>query len=71
MFYGLGWLNQMLQQVTNHTTGILQVSGIFVILGISFAQFIFVLNIILSFLRKNEFCFMKKLAIPIQSVRLK
>lgn len=60
LFYGLGWLNQMLQQVTNHTTGVLQVSGIFVILGISFAQFIFVLNIILSFLRKKRVLFYEK-----------
>lgn len=60
LFYGLGWLSQILQQITNHTSGVLQVSGLFIILGISFAQFIFVLNILLSFLRKKRVLFYEK-----------
>lgn len=60
LFYGLAWLSQTIQHITDHTTGVLQVSGIFIVLGVAFAQFIFMLNLFLSFLRKKRVLFYEK-----------
>ncbi len=60
LFYGLSWIAQLLQQISDHTTGVLQVSALFVFLGVLFAQMIFVLNIFLSFIRKKRVLFYEK-----------
>ena len=70
-FYGLSWLGQLLQQIMNSTTNtVLQMSAVFISLGVLLLQGIFILNILLSFLRKNGFCFMKKLVTHIPLARL-
>lgn len=60
IFYGLSWISQLLQIVFDHTTGVTQMTSVFIYLGILFAQFIFVLNIILSFIRKKRVLFYEK-----------
>lgn len=60
IFYGLSWISQLLQIVFDHTTGVIQMTSVFIYLGILFAQFIFVLNIILSFIRKKRVLFYEK-----------
>lgn len=71
LFYGLSWLGQLLQQIMNSTTNtVLQMSAVFISLGVLLLQGIFILNILLSFLRKNGFCFMKKLVTHILLARL-
>ena len=60
IFYGLSWISQLLQIVFDHTTGVTQLTSVFIYLGILFAQFIFVLNIILSFIRKKRVLFYEK-----------
>ncbi|MDB1680113.1 MULTISPECIES: VanZ family protein [Enterococcus] len=60
IFYGLSWISQLLQIVFDYTTGVTQMTSVFIYLGILFAQFIFVLNIILSFIRKKRVLFYEK-----------
>lgn len=60
IFYGLSWTAQLVQEISNHTTGVTQMTSVFIYLGILFAQFIFVLNIILSFIRKKRVLFYEK-----------
>lgn len=60
IFYGLSWISQLLQIVFDHTTGVTQLTSVFIYLGILFAQFIFALNIILSFIRKKRVLFYEK-----------
>lgn len=60
IFYGLSWISQLLQIVFDHTTDVTQMTSVFIYLGILFAQFIFVLNIILSFIRKKRVLFYEK-----------
>ena len=49
-FYGLSWLGQLLQQIMNSTTNtVLQMSAVFISLGVLLLQGIFILNILLSF----------------------
>lgn len=60
IFYGLSWTAQLVQEISNHTTGVTQITSVFIYLGILFAQFIFVLNIILSFIRKKRVLFYEK-----------
>lgn len=53
--YGLSWLGQLLQQIMNSTTNtVLQMSAVFISLGVLLLQGIFILNILLSFLRKTD-----------------
>ena len=60
IFYGLSWTAQLVQEISNHTTGVTQMTSVFIYLGILFAQFILVLNIILSFIRKKRVLFYEK-----------
>ncbi len=60
-FYGLSWLGQLLQQIMNSTTNtVLQMSAVFISLGVLLLQGIFILNILLSFLRKKRILFYEK-----------
>ncbi|WP_409022965.1 VanZ family protein [Enterococcus faecium] len=61
LFYGLSWLGQLLQQIMNSTTNtVLQMSAVFISLGVLLLQGIFILNILLSFLRKKRILFYEK-----------
>ncbi|NVF17631.1 VanZ family protein [Enterococcus faecium] len=61
LFYGLSWLGQLLQQIMNSTTNtVLQMNAVFISLGVLLLQGIFILNILLSFLRKKRILFYEK-----------
>lgn len=60
LFYGLSWAIQFSQQIMDQSTGVLQMTAIFVFMGLMFAQGIFVLNLVLSFVRKKSVLFYEK-----------
>lgn len=60
LFYGLSWFGQILQQVMNQHNTVLQMSALFIYLGVLLAQGVFVLNILLSFIRKRRILFYEK-----------
>lgn len=60
LFYGLSWAIQFSQQIMDQSTGVLQMTAIFVFMSLMFAQGIFVLNLVLSFVRKKSVLFYEK-----------
>ncbi|MFL0439696.1 VanZ family protein [Enterococcus pernyi] len=60
LFYGLGWLSQLVGPVINQATGVTQMSAVFIFLCTLVAQFIFGLNLFLSFIRKKRVLFYEK-----------
>ncbi|THE15998.1 VanZ like protein RDD [Enterococcus hirae] len=60
LFFGLSWLAQLVGPVMNHSTGVIQVSALFVFLGTLIAQLVFILNILLSYVRKKRVLFYEK-----------
>ncbi|OTP11937.1 VanZ/RDD domain-containing protein [Enterococcus sp. 10A9_DIV0425] len=60
LFFGLSWLGQLVGPVMNHSTGVIQVSALFVFLGTLIAQLVFILNILLSYVRKKRVLFYEK-----------